>query len=72
MKKPQIHAWHQKHAQMIDFLGWDMPIQFKSITQEHREKLFERGFSSKKGRKGLGMYIVKRIIEAHNFSNNLV
>jgi len=35
LKKPQIHAWHQKHAQMIDFLGWDMPIQFKSITKEH-------------------------------------
>ncbi len=41
------------------------------ITQENREKLFDRGFSSKRGRKGLGMYIVKRIIEAHGWTIKL-
>lgn len=43
----------------------------KTIAQEHREKLFDRGFSSKEGRKGLGMYIVKRIIEAHGWTIKL-
>ena len=43
----------------------------KPINQKHRKKLFTRGFSSKEGRKGLGMYIVKRLVEAHGWSISL-
>jgi len=35
LKKPQLHDWHQKHAQMIEFVGWEMPLQYKGITKEH-------------------------------------
>jgi len=43
----------------------------KPINQKHRKKLFTRGFSSREGRKGLGMYIVKRLVEAHGWSISL-
>ena len=35
MKLPQLHAWHQKHAKMIEFVGWDMPLQYEGIVKEH-------------------------------------
>jgi aminomethyltransferase len=31
-----LHAWHQSHgAKMVEFGGWDMPIQYAAITPEH-------------------------------------
>ncbi len=31
-----LHAWHQAHgAKMVEFGGWDMPIQYTSIMPEH-------------------------------------
>lgn len=31
-----LHAWHQSHgAKMVEFGGWDMPIQYSAITPEH-------------------------------------
>ncbi|MDB5384478.1 MAG: gcvT 2 [Planctomycetaceae bacterium] len=31
-----LHAWHQSHgAKMVEFGGWDMPIQYTAITPEH-------------------------------------
>ncbi|MFQ6123027.1 MAG: glycine cleavage system aminomethyltransferase GcvT [Candidatus Heimdallarchaeota archaeon] len=35
MKKPQLYDWHKKHAEMTEFVGWDMPIQYKGIINEH-------------------------------------
>lgn len=35
MKKPQIYKWHEEHGQMVDFVGWYMPIQYSSIIEEH-------------------------------------
>lgn len=35
MRTP-LHDWHVRHgARMVDFAGWDMPVQFTSITDEH-------------------------------------
>lgn len=31
-----IHDWHVSHGgRMVDFAGWQMPIQYSSITEEH-------------------------------------
>jgi aminomethyltransferase len=35
MRTP-LHDWHVAHgARMVDFGGWDMPIQYTTITDEH-------------------------------------
>jgi aminomethyltransferase len=35
MRTP-LHDWHVRHgARMVDFAGWDMPVQYTSITEEH-------------------------------------
>ena len=31
-----FHAWHTEHGgRLVDFAGWDMPVQYTSITEEH-------------------------------------
>ena len=31
-----FHAWHREHGgRLVDFAGWDMPVQYTSITEEH-------------------------------------
>src|SRR5262245_48009864 len=31
-----LHEWHLKHGgRMVDFAGWSMPVQYKSIADEH-------------------------------------
>lgn len=31
-----LYDWHVAHgARMVDFAGWDMPVQYKSIVEEH-------------------------------------
>lgn len=32
-----LHAWHAAHgARLVDFAGWDMPVQYTSIVEEHQ------------------------------------
>jgi aminomethyltransferase len=32
-----LHSWHAAHgARMVDFAGWDMPVQYTSIVEEHQ------------------------------------
>lgn len=32
-----LYGWHSEHdARMVDFAGWQMPVQYTSITTEHR------------------------------------
>src|SRR5438270_6693014 len=32
-----LYDWHAAHgARMVDFAGWDMPVQYKSIVEEHQ------------------------------------
>ena len=35
MKRPQLYDWHKKHAEMTKFVGWDMPIRYEGLFQEH-------------------------------------
>jgi len=31
-----LHTWHAAHgARLVDFAGWHMPVQYKSIVEEH-------------------------------------
>ncbi len=42
MKKTALNAIHRQHAaRMIEFVGWEMPVQYSSVIEEHmavREK----------------------------------
>lgn len=32
-----LYEWHVAHgARMVDFAGWDMPVQYSTITEEHQ------------------------------------
>ncbi len=34
--KTPFHTWHGDHGgRLVDFAGWDMPVQYTSITEEH-------------------------------------
>jgi aminomethyltransferase len=37
LKTTPLHAFHRRHGgRMVDFAGWDMPVQFRSILEEHK------------------------------------
>ncbi|NOX56738.1 MAG: glycine cleavage system aminomethyltransferase GcvT [Planctomycetes bacterium] len=37
MLKTPCHDWHVEHGgRMVDFAGWHMPVQYTTITDEHR------------------------------------
>jgi aminomethyltransferase len=37
MLRTACYSWHVQHGgRMVDFAGWEMPIQYTSIIQEHR------------------------------------
>ncbi|MGA8939735.1 MAG: glycine cleavage system aminomethyltransferase GcvT [Acidobacteriaceae bacterium] len=36
LRKTALHATHHKHkARMVDFGGWDMPVQYRGLIDEH-------------------------------------
>src|SRR5947208_10963558 len=36
LKKTPLHAWHRSHgARMVEFGGWDMPVEYSGIVDEH-------------------------------------
>lgn len=36
LKTTPLTAWHQEHgARLVDFAGWEMPVQYTSIITEH-------------------------------------
>ena len=36
LEQTPLHAWHANHgARLVDFAGWSMPVQYKSIVAEH-------------------------------------
>jgi len=35
--KTPLHAWHVANgARMVPFAGWDMPVQYAGILEEHK------------------------------------
>src|SRR6185312_13442295 len=36
LRRTALHATHHAHkARMVDFGGWDMPVQYKGLIEEH-------------------------------------
>src|SRR5207237_1716238 len=36
-QRTPLYDWHVAHgARMVDFAGWDMPVQYTSIVEEHQ------------------------------------
>lgn len=36
MRKTPLYSWHCMHnGRMVDFAGWEMPVQYTSIVEEH-------------------------------------
>jgi len=36
-RKTPLNAFHRRHGgRMVDFAGWDMPVQYRSILEEHK------------------------------------
>jgi aminomethyltransferase len=45
LKKTPFHAFHLEHgAKMVDFVGWEMPILYSSIIEEHHQVRKSGGF----------------------------
>jgi aminomethyltransferase len=37
LQRAPLHDWHLAHdGRMVDFAGWDMPVQYTSIVEEHQ------------------------------------
>lgn len=37
LKRTPLHSFHTAHGgRMVDFAGWEMPVQYKSIIEEHK------------------------------------
>jgi aminomethyltransferase len=37
LKRTPLHAFHVAHgARLVDFAGWEMPVQYRSILEEHK------------------------------------
>lgn len=37
LRQTPLHAWHAAHGgRLVDFAGWSMPVQYRSIIEEHR------------------------------------
>ncbi len=71
MRTP-LHDWHAGHgARMVDFAGWDMPVQYTTITDEHAAVRTSAGLFdiSHMGRLSFGGPGALDLIQ-HVFSNN--
>ncbi len=44
MRKTALHAWHKKNGELIDFNGWEMPVRYTSINEEHLAVRNNAGF----------------------------
>jgi len=35
LKRTQLHEWHREHGDLVEFVGWQMPVRFTDIREEH-------------------------------------
>jgi aminomethyltransferase len=35
LKRTQLHSWHKEHGDVIPFVGWEMPVRYSDIREEH-------------------------------------
>lgn len=45
MSRSPLHSFHEEHGgRFVDFGGWDMPVQYTSVLEEHRAVRESAGF----------------------------
>lgn len=59
-----IRAYIEEESEFIDLVISNDGVP---IPKEIRKKIFQRGFSTKRGHRGLGLTIIEKIIDAHNW-----
>ncbi len=35
LKRTHLYEWHVKHGDIVEFAGWEMPVRFSDIREEH-------------------------------------
>ncbi|MFW9966963.1 MAG: glycine cleavage system aminomethyltransferase GcvT, partial [Candidatus Thorarchaeota archaeon] len=35
LKRTQLYDWHKKHGDIVPFSGWEMPVRYTDIREEH-------------------------------------
>ena len=35
LERTQLYDWHKEHGDVIDFAGWEMPVRYTDIREEH-------------------------------------
>ncbi len=35
LKHTQLYEWHREHGDLVNFVGWEMPVRFSDIREEH-------------------------------------
>lgn len=35
LKRTQLYEWHKQHGDLVPFVGWEMPVRFSDIREEH-------------------------------------
>jgi aminomethyltransferase len=35
LERTQLYDWHKEHGDVIDFAGWEMPVRYTAIREEH-------------------------------------
>ncbi|MGY5856057.1 MAG: hypothetical protein RTS72_05605, partial [Candidatus Thorarchaeota archaeon] len=35
LKRTHLYDWHVKHGDVIPFAGWEMPVRYTDIREEH-------------------------------------
>ncbi len=34
-QRTQLYAWHKEHGDIVEFAGWEMPVRYTDIREEH-------------------------------------
>jgi len=75
-----FHKFHQEHdAKLIDFVGWDMPIRYGSIIEEHKQVRAAGGlfdvshmgrvyFTGRHARRFLERLLTRRVSDMKDFT----
>ena len=35
LERTQLYDWHKEHGDLVPFVGWEMPVRFSDIREEH-------------------------------------
>ncbi len=34
-ERTQLYSWHKEHGDVTEFAGWEMPVRYTDIREEH-------------------------------------